>query len=126
MKVQKRSWQKLFQEPEEDPEERVDRVADEVEEKRPEGAEGNSFLTTRNVYDWRKKSYHHEDGATSIRWERRSRLVASEVAFAEGKRDDTFSPATSGHVLRLLSTNSCRGSVRRKKQEREKEHFTKC
>ena len=69
-------------------------VADEVEEKRlqkmqarekPDG--GVSSLTTRNAYDWRKKSCHHEDGATSKIWQRRSRLVAREFAFAEGKRD---------------------------------------
>ena len=36
--------------------------------------------------------------------QRRSRLVAREYAFAEGKRDAIFSPATSGHVLKLLPT----------------------
>ena len=83
----------------------------------PEGsAEGISFLTTRSVYDWRKKPYHHGDGTTSKRWKRRSRLVAGEFAFAEGKRDGIFSLATSGRE----------GSVKRKKQEREKEHFLKC
>jgi len=35
---------------------------------------------------------------------RRSRLVAREFTFAEGKRDYIFSPATSGHVLKLLPT----------------------
>ena len=55
-----------------------------------------SLLTTRNVYDWRKKPYHHEGGTTSKRWKRRPRLVASEFAFSERKRDDIFSPATSG------------------------------
>ena len=101
-------------EPEGDPEKWVDRVADEVEEKRlqkmqvlekPEGkAEGISYLTTGNVYDWRKKPDHHGDGTTTKRWKRRSRLVARELAFAEGKRDDVFTPATSGHVLKLLPT----------------------
>ena len=96
-------------EPEEDPEEWIDGVADEAEEKRsekmqglekPEGStEGISFLTTRSVYDWRKKPYHHGDGNTSKRWKRRSRRVAREIAFAEGKGGDIFSPATSGHVL---------------------------
>ena len=90
-------WRDGEHEPEEDPEEWIDRVADEVEEKRlqkmqvlerPEGStEGISYLTTRNVYDWRKKPYHHGDGTTSKRWKRRSRLVAREIAFAEGQRD---------------------------------------
>ena len=56
------------------------------------------------MYDWRKKPYHYKDGATSKRWNRRPRLVAREIAFAQGKRDDVFSPATSGHVLKLLPT----------------------
>ena len=30
--------------------------------------------------------------------------MAREFAFAEGKRDDIFSPAASGHVLKLLPT----------------------
>ena len=60
--------------------------------------------TTRNVYGWRQKPYHHEDGTTAKRWKRRSRLVAREFAFAEGKRDDIFSPAPSGHVLKLIPT----------------------
>ena len=89
-------------------------MADEFEEKRlqkmqvlerPEGsAEGISYLTTRNAYGPRKKPYHHGDGTTTKRWKRRSRLVAREFAFAEGKRDDVFTPATSGHVLKLLPT----------------------
>ena len=33
---------------------------------KPEGStEGTSYLTTRNVYDWRKKPYHHGDGTTT-------------------------------------------------------------
>ena len=54
----------------EDPEEWIDRVADEVEKRRLQkmqslektegGTEGTSFLTTRNVYDWRKKPHHHK------------------------------------------------------------------
>ena len=69
-------------EPEEDPEECIARVAHEVGEirlqktqalERPEGSTGGiSFLTTRNVHDWRKKPYHHEDGTTTKRWKRRS------------------------------------------------------
>ena len=47
---------------------------------RAEGsAEGFSFLTTRNVYGWRQ---NHEDG-----------IVAREFSFAQGKREDIFSPA---------------------------------
>ena len=90
--------------------------------KKPEGStEGNSFLTARNVYDWRKKPYPHEGGTTSKMWKRRSRLVAREFAVNEGKRDDTFSPATSGHALKLLP---CRESVKRKKQERGEGTFS--
>ena len=75
-----------------DPEEWMDRVAGEVERKRlemqvlekPEGsAKGISCLTARNVVD----------GMSIKRWKRRSRVVARESAFAEGKRDDIFSPA---------------------------------
>ena len=121
-------WEEEGDELEEDPEEWIDRVADEVEEKRlqkmqalekPEGStEGIRFLTTRNVYDWRKKPYHHEDGTTTKRWKIRSRLVAREFAFAEGKRDDVFSPAISGHVLKLLHN-----TLAESQQEREEEHF---
>ena len=56
-------WRDGEHEPEGDPEEWFDRVADAVEEKRlqkvhllekPEGsAKGISYLTTSNVYDWR-------------------------------------------------------------------------
>ena len=91
-------------EPAGDPEEWIDRVADEVDEKRlqkmqvlekPAGsAKGICYLTTRSVYDWRKKPYQLGDCISVKRWQRRSRLVAREFAFAEGKRDDTFSPAT--------------------------------
>ena len=100
-------WRDGEHEPE-DPEEWIDRVAGEVEEKRlqkmqvlePEGSTtGISYLTTRNVYDWRKKPYQPEGGISVKRWKRRPRLVAREFAFAEGKRDDTL-----GHVLKLLPT----------------------
>ena len=64
-------------------------------------AKGISYLT-RNVYDWGKKPCQL-GGCTSVkRSRRRPRLVARESPFAEGKRDDIFSPATSGHVLKLL------------------------
>ena len=70
---------------------------------KPEGsATGISYLTTRNVYDWKQKPYQHGDGISVKRWKRRSRQVATGFAFDEGKRDDILSPATSGHVLKLL------------------------
>ena len=79
---------------------------------RPEGSAGGiSYLTTRNVYEWRKKPFHQGDGTTSERWKRRSRLVAREFVSLK-EREMTF--LTSGFR-----------SVRRKKQEREKEHFLK-
>ena len=87
---------------------------------KPEGsAKGTSYLTTCNAHDWRKKPYQLGDGISVKRWKRRSRLVAREFAFAEGKRDDIFSPATSGHVLKLLPTIF----LQKKKQEGEKERF---
>eukprot|EP00435_Cladocopium_sp_Y103_P037705 s280_g10.t1 len=63
-------------------------------------------LTTRFVYDWRWKPFGKvEDGEEpTFKWLRRARLVAREYAFAEGKRDDVFSPASSAHLLRLLPT----------------------
>ena len=52
---------------------------------KPEGrTKGISYLTTRNVYDWRKKPYQLGDCISVKRWKRRSRLVAREFAFAEG------------------------------------------
>ena len=65
-------WRDGEHEPNEGPEEWIDRVADEVEEKRlhemqalekPEGStKGVSYLTTRYVYGWRKKPYQLGDG----------------------------------------------------------------
>ena len=73
---------------------------------KPEGSrKGISFLAAGNVYDWRKKPYQLGDGIAIKRWKRRTRLVAREFAFAEGSRDDIFSPATSAHVLKLLAEN---------------------
>ena len=81
-------WRDGEHEPEEDPEGWIDKVADEAAEKRlqktqaqerPEGStEGVSYLATCNVYDWRKKPYHHGDGMAIKRW-KRSRLVAREL-----------------------------------------------
>lgn len=59
-------------------------------------------LTTRFVFDWRLKPFKTGEGQEVMRWMRRARLVAREYAFAEGKRDDVFSPASSSHLLRLL------------------------
>ena len=105
-------WHDGEHEPEEDPEEWIGSVADEVEEKRlqkmlalekPErSTKGISYLTTRNEYDWGKKPYQPGDGVSVKTWERRSRLVAREFVFAVGERDDIFSPANSGCVLKLL------------------------
>ena len=85
-------WRDGEHEPEGDPEEWIDRAADEVEEKRLqkmqvleklEGSrKGTKYLTTRNVYDGRKKPYHLRDGISVKRWKRRSGLVAREYAFA--------------------------------------------
>ena len=109
-------------------------MADEVEEKRfqkmqalekPEGsAKGTSYLTTCNAHDWRKKPYQLGDGISVKRWKRRSRLVAREFAFTEGK-DDIFSPATSGHVLKLLPTIFFK-RINEEEEAREGEHFHRC
>ena len=62
---------------------------------------GEEHLTTKFVYDWRLEDFAAEDGSTCKRWLRRSRLVAHEFSFLEG-RSDTYSPATSTHVLNIL------------------------
>ena len=53
-------------------------------------------VTTKFVRDWRWKG----EGPARKRWLRRSRLVARE--FPLDKRDDVFSPASCGHLFRLL------------------------
>ena len=58
-------------------------------------------LTTKFVYDWRLKDYKGKDGLETKRWLRPSHLVAREYAFLE-RRSDTYSPATSTHILNLL------------------------
>eukprot|EP00435_Cladocopium_sp_Y103_P041704 s881_g11.t1 len=58
-------------------------------------------LTTKFVYDWRQKEHVDGLGVTSKKWLRRSRLVAREFSFWE-KRSDTYSPASSTHILNLL------------------------
>ena len=102
-------WGDGEHEPEGDPEERIGRVAGEVEEKRfqkmqvlekPEGSrKGISYLTTRNVYDWRKKPYQLGDGISIKRWKRRSRLVAGKLLLLK-EREMTFSHQR--HVLKPL------------------------
>ena len=61
--------------------------------------------------------YRLGDGISIKRWKRRPRLVAREFAFAEGKRDDIFPPATSGHVLKLLHAKS--NSLQKVSEEEE-------
>ena len=65
-------------EPEGDPEERIDRVADEVEEKdfRKWKRQGNQKVAQKELATWQlamcmtaeKKPYHHEDGTTTKGW----------------------------------------------------------
>ena len=79
-------WRDGEYEPEGDPEEWVDRVADEVEEKglqkmqvleKPEGsARGISYLTVCIVYGRRRKPYQIGDGTPVKRWKRRSSLTS--------------------------------------------------
>ena len=52
------------------------------------------------MYDWRLKSFV-DDGVERKRSLRHSRLAAREYAFLE-RRTDTYSPATSTHILNLL------------------------
>ena len=92
----------------------IDRLADDVELKRlcsmgvlvktsdfDGPGQVEEKLTTKFVYDWRLREYTTADGQVYKRWLRRSRLVAREYAFLE-RRDDTYSPATSTHILNLL------------------------
>ena len=67
----------------------------DVEVKRLFDASIQSKLTTRFVHDWRQK-----DCSGVKRWLRRGRLVAREYNI--DKRSDTYSPATSTHVLNVL------------------------
>ena len=63
----------------------------------------HSKLTTRFVYDWRLKDYKgpNNDQPAVKKWLRRSRCVAREYVFLE-RREDTFAPASSTHVLNFL------------------------
>ena len=47
--------------------------------------------------------------------------MAKELALAEGKRDDIFSPATSGHVLKILPAVFLQKSVMKMNREKEEE-----
>ena len=95
-----------------EPDQHIDRLADDVELRRlcdmgvlvkamDFGGQVDDKLTTKFVYDWRLREYTTSDGKVCKRWLRRSRLVAREYAFLE-RRDDTYSPATSTHILNLL------------------------
>ena len=90
----------------------IDRLADQVELQRllsmgvlvkacDYDKEVTDKLTTKCVYDWRLRDKQLENGETVKCWLRRSRLVAREYAFLE-KRADTYSPASSTHILNLL------------------------
>ena len=98
------------QPPEPDPE--VDQLADDVDMKRPlemgvpvraydYGKKVTEKLTTKCVYDWRLRDNVESDGSVTKCWFGRSRLVAREYAFLQ-KRADTYSPASSTHILNLL------------------------
>ena len=96
------------------PEAWVDKLADEVEIKRQVEigvlqercnytGEITGSLTTKFVYDWRLKTFENgsnENGIPITKWMRRSRYVARD--FANGKRDDVYSPATGSHTANLI------------------------
>ena len=94
------------------PDPSIDRIADRVElsrlcnmgvlvEGNMDNIDVSQSLTSKFVYDWRLKDRKQPDGTTCKCWLRRSRLVAREYAFWE-KRNDTYAPATSTHILNLL------------------------
>jgi len=96
----------------ETPEPWIDRLADMVElgrlcgmkvleEVNAEQLTDEEHLTTKFVYDWRLKDFTSKDGISCKRWRRRSRLVAREFSSMEC-RSDTYSPATSTHILNIL------------------------
>lgn len=93
-----------------DPEDYIDKIADQLElgrlikmevikQANDEDKNITRSVTTKSVRDWRWKEFK-AGGTSRFRWLRRSRLVARE--YAVDKRDDVFSPASSGHLLRLL------------------------
>ena len=90
-----------------EPEGYIDNMADQLELRRlvnmgdikqagEDDKEVTRSVTTKFVRDWRWKG----EGPARKRWLRRSRLVARE--FPLDKRDDVFSPASCGHLFRLL------------------------
>ena len=94
-----------------EPEPWVDRLADMVELGRLCGMQvveefamdqlsREERLTTKFVYDWRLKDYTLEDGTSTKRWLRRSRLVGSFQSLK--RRSDSYSPATSTRILNIL------------------------
>jgi hypothetical protein len=72
-----------------------------LEEVTAEQLTKEEHLTTKFVYDWRLEDFTSKDGTSCKRWLRRSRLVAREFSFLE-RRSDTYSPATSTHILNIL------------------------
>ena len=69
--------------------EKEEKTAGEREEKE---SSGTKWLTTKFVFDWRFRER---------KWIRRARLVARELKSQE-HRTDTFSPATSASLVRLI------------------------
>lgn len=111
IKIPEELWMDGIQEEKpKDPEACIDNIADQLELERlikmevvkqatDEDKNITRSVTTKFVRDWRWKEFKG-DGTSKHRWLRRSRLVARE--YAVDKRDDVFSPASSGHLLRLL------------------------
>ena len=48
--------------------------------------------------------------------------IKTSCTFAEGKRDDIFSPATSGHVLKLLPTIFLQRTSKEDEAREERSH----
>jgi len=99
----------------ETPEPWIDRLADMVElgrlcgmnvleEVTAEQLSKEEHLTTKFVCDWRLKGFTSKNGTSCKTWLRRSRLVAREFSFLE-RSSDTYSPATSTHILNILPTS---------------------
>ena len=99
----------------ETPEPWIDRLADMVElgrlcgmnvleEVTAEQLSKEEHLTTKFVCDWRLEGFTSKNGTSCKTWLRRSRLVAREFSFLE-RSSDTYSPATSTHILNILPTS---------------------
>ena len=65
---------------------------EEERENQEENSQGTKWLTAKFVFDWRFRNN---------RWTRRARLVARQFRGQE-VRNDTFSPATSASLVRLI------------------------